>query len=92
MRGACRFISEVGAAIKLCSRFLLLVTGAMDDLKQESLDMQDVLSQDVLSALQESEHQAALQRMMCSEPIIIQENERICVVKECGPARTFTAM
>lgn len=54
--------------------------------------MQDLLAQDMLSALQESEHQAALRRMVCAEPVIIQENDRICVVKESGPARTFTAM
>lgn len=41
---------------------------------------------------EQSEQQAVLRRMVCSEPVIIQENDRICVVRESGPLRTFTAM
>ncbi|KAE8738073.1 hypothetical protein FOCC_FOCC016448, partial [Frankliniella occidentalis] len=40
-------------------------------------DMEALIKQEDFSG-QETEHQAALRRMMCSEPVIIQENERIC--------------
>lgn len=52
-------------------------------------DMEALMKQDDFGDM---EQQATLRRVMCAEPIIIQENERICVVRESGPARTFTAM